>query len=295
MRYKVKPIRTRYWRPGEDYSSIIVNALYGKLRDGDIVAISEKALSVSQGNLVDESGVEPRSLAKFLAKFWMRIVWGYFLGPLCRLSPHNIRNLRNYPIEEGAKHKQVTLERAGFFLSLKPFSEGGIDASNVPFSLVCLPLPNPDEVARKIRDEITKKLKKKVSTIIVDTDRTFSMRNLHFSTRKSSVKGLINVNGFFTYLFGRTFRLKGRATPLAIVGLNLCAEEALELADLADRAFGHGAGRNIWEMAEKFGVDLTEVTWEMLRSVKHEPIVIFRGSEAKVENFLRDNVRRGSF
>jgi hypothetical protein len=29
-------------------------------------------------------------------------------------------------------------------------------------------------------------------------------------------------------------------------------------------------------MAEKFGVDVTGVTWDMLKRLKHRPIVIFR-------------------
>jgi F420-0:gamma-glutamyl ligase-like protein len=39
---------------------------------------------------------------------------------------------------------------------------------------------------------------------------------------------------------------------------------------------GFGAGRTVWDMAETFKVDLADVSWEMLETVKHKPIVIVR-------------------
>ena len=72
------------------------------------------------------------------------------------------------------------------------------------------------------------------------------------------------------------FKLKARATPIAVVGERINVEESLEIANLANRARGSGAGRNVWEMAKKFGVGLTDVTWKMLETVKHKPIVVVR-------------------
>jgi F420-0:gamma-glutamyl ligase-like protein len=54
------------------------------------------------------------------------------------------------------------------------------------------------------------------------------------------------------------------------------AEDALEIAEAANRARGSGAGRTVWDMADNFKVGLTEVSWEMLETVKHKPIVILR-------------------
>jgi F420-0:gamma-glutamyl ligase-like protein len=65
-----------------------------------------------------------------------------------------------------------------------------------------------------------------------------------------------------------------RATPLAVAGFQIPAEEALEIAEVANRARGSGAGRTVWDMAETFGVSVTEVTWEMLIEIEHRPIVI---------------------
>jgi F420-0:gamma-glutamyl ligase-like protein len=55
--------------------------------------------------------------------------------------------------------------------------------------------------------------------------------------------------------------------------------EALAVADAADRARGYGAGRTVWDMSKRFGVDFTEVTWEMLDRVQHYPIVLVRKTQ----------------
>jgi F420-0:gamma-glutamyl ligase-like protein len=53
-------------------------------------------------------------------------------------------------------------------------------------------------------------------------------------------------------------------------------EEALRIAALSNRARGDGAGRTIWDVAERFKVDITGVTWNMLESIPHYPVVIVR-------------------
>jgi len=77
-------------------------------------------------------------------------------------------------------------------------------------------------------------------------------------------------------LLHRILKLKKRATPIAVAGRPISAEEALTIAENANRVRGYGAGRTVWEMAEKFKVDLAEVSWEMLEKIEHKPIVIVR-------------------
>jgi F420-0:gamma-glutamyl ligase-like protein len=66
-----------------------------------------------------------------------------------------------------------------------------------------------------------------------------------------------------------------------VTGRPIPVEEALTIAEIANRARGYGAGRTVWEMAEKFKVDLTDVSWKMLEKVEHKPIVIVRKSAFK--------------
>jgi F420-0:gamma-glutamyl ligase-like protein len=65
---------------------------------------------------------------------------------------------------------------------------------------------------------------------------------------------------------------------VALAGRALNVEESLTIAQIANHSRGFGAGRTVWEMAEKFNVALTEVSWEMLDRVKHKPIIIVRSS-----------------
>jgi F420-0:gamma-glutamyl ligase-like protein len=275
-KYKAYAITTRYWRPGEDYIKEIIAGLKGKILDGDFVVISEKAISTALNNIIDESSVKPSLNAKIIAKLWMPIVWGYILGPICYLRNELVQRLRQYPFEMGSRHKQVALCHANLLQALMFGSEGGIDGSNLPHSYVSLPLKNADFIAEKIRRLILLHFGRKVFVIIVDTDKTFSFRNLHFTPRPKPVKGIYSFGGFITYVVGRMFKLKRRATPLAVAGCRISAEEALKIAEFANRVRGFGAGRTVWDMAETFKVNLADVSWEMLETVKHKPIVIVR-------------------
>ena len=268
-------VRTKYWRPGDDYRKIIHQSLRAHLQDGDIVAISEKALAVAQDQLVDEAPAHTGVIARILTFFWMRLVWGHVLGRLCHLTSANMRRLRGYPPLGGGRHKQVCLEQVGFLQALRPFSEGGIDTSNLPYSLASLPLKSPTLVAEDIRQNIADMLGKKVSVVIVDSDKTYSWRGIHFSSRDTEISGIVRL-GLLAYLMGRTLRWRARSTPLAWVGSGITPEFALRVAGLANKVRGFGAGRTAWEMAARFGVSVTDVDWRMLEQIEHKPIVILR-------------------
>ncbi len=278
MKLVARAFRTRYWRPGTDFLKEILRAVRGTLKDGDFLVLSEKAISTALGKLVDESKIKPCSLARFLARFWMRIVWGYFLGPLCRMSLRTVMNLRSYPLEEGARHKHLALRVSGLLGALMWGSEGGIDASNLPFSLVSLPL-EPGEaqaIAEEVAGALRRRLGREATVLIVDSDRTYSLGPIHISPRPTAVRGIRGGLGLIAYVLGNALKLRGRPTPVASSDPELGAELALRIASLAEKVMGHGAGRDVWEMASRFGVGLTEVTWEMLESVEHKPVALVR-------------------
>ena len=247
-------------------------------RDGDFLAVSEKAICTALGRLVDEARVRPGSLARALA-LWVRWGWGYVLGPLCRLRPETLAKLRSYPLAEGAAHKQVALGHAGLLAALMWGSEGGIDASNLPYSYVALPLRPREavELAEQMAERVRRELGVRVTVLIVDSDRTYSLgKAFHISPRPTAVKGILGELGVLAYVLGNSLRLRGRPTPVAASEPGLDAELALRVARLAERVMGHGAGRDVWEMAARFGVELTGVTWEMLASVEHRPVALVR-------------------
>ena len=274
--YKAVAVETRYWKPRDDYIQDTIEAIKNIVADGDFVTVSEKAVSTALGNLVDEKNVKPSRLARCIAKYWMPFVWPYILGPVCHLRKKTIDFLRSYPAEEGSLHKQLALERSGFLQALMHGSEGGIDGSNLPHSYVCLPLENAEDVATELRKRIETELGKRVCVAIVDTDKTYSLKGFHFSPRPKPMKGIRSLGGVLAYVAGRSLKLKRRATPLAISGPQMTTEEAIEIARIANRTRGVGAGRTVWDMAKTFNVTVTGVTWKMLGSVKHCPVVIIR-------------------
>lgn len=276
-KYKALAVTTGYWRPRENYAEKIVEGVRGKIRDGDFIAISEKAIATATGNIVDESVVKASLNARLIARCWMRVAWGHLLGRLCHFQGKPLQRLREYPLETGSRHKQVALHYAGLLQALMFGSEGGIDGSNLAYSYVSLPLKDARVAAEELRRQIQLRLRKKVFVLIVDTDKTYSLRYFHFTPRPNPIKGIHSFGGFIVYVTGRMFRLRKRATPIAVSGCNMSVEEALEVAEIANRARGYGAGRTVWEMAERFNVDVDDVSWEMLETVRHKPIVIVRG------------------
>ncbi|MCW4006539.1 MAG: coenzyme F420-0:L-glutamate ligase [Candidatus Bathyarchaeota archaeon] len=264
-----------YWKPKTDYALEIARAVSGRVEDGDFVVVSEKALSTARGNLVDESVFEAGFTARVLANFWMPYVWGGCLGVVCRLGQRLRRRLQQYP-REGAAHKQVSLEYAGFWQALLFGSEGAIDGSNLPYAYVCLPLNNPKAIAQEIQKQIHTTTHKNVAVLIVDTDKTYTFKNYHFTPRPNPLVGIHSHGAVFAYVVGRFFKLRRRPTPLAVAGASLAASQALTIANVADHASGPGSGATVWDMAARFKVAPTAVTWDMLAQIHHKPVVLVR-------------------
>jgi F420-0:gamma-glutamyl ligase-like protein len=276
LKIKTLTLRCRYWRPGTDYASKIAERVKNHIKQGDIVAVSEKAISTASGNIIDEASIKPGIVASFLSSFWTRRLWGGPLGRAVGFKDQTILNLRNYPLGEGAAHKQLALYKMGLLQSLRHYSEGGIDASNLPYSYVSLPLDNPVKTAERIREKILAEIGISVTVMLVDGDTTYSWRNLHLAPRRVDSPGLIHFWGVATFLIGRVFGFKPRQTPIAISGEPINPDKALWYAKLCHRLCGGGAGRTAWSMSQKMETSLTGVTWDMLESVDHFPVTIIR-------------------
>ncbi|MGZ4850623.1 MAG: coenzyme F420-0:L-glutamate ligase [Candidatus Bathyarchaeia archaeon] len=275
-KYSALSLTTSYWKPGDNYIDKITSAVHGKIENDDFVVVSEKAISTALGNMVDESIVGPSLNAKLIARFWMRLGWGYPLGILSHFGPRLLRRLRDYPLASGSRHKQVALQYAGFWQSLMFGSEGGIDGSNLPFSYVSLPLENSSKIAAEIQQQIWQKLRKNVCVIIADTDKTYKFRNFFFTPRPKPLKGIYSFGGTVTYVIGRILNFKRSSTPLAVASCSLQPSEALTITNIADKARGPGSGATVWDMAARFQVDINSVSWEMLSQIRHKPLVIVR-------------------
>ncbi len=275
-KYYVHSVITKYWKPGTNYIKLIIDALKETVDDGDFVVISEKALSIALGNILDERVINASLNARLIAHFWMRMIWGNFLSIFCHHRQRLRLRLLQYPLKSGSRHKQVALQQAGLLQALMWGSEGGIDGSNLPYSYVSLPLPYSNHIANEIRKEIWIKTKKSVSVIISDSDKTYSFWNFHFTFRPKPMKGIKSLGGIIPYVIGRAFKLKRRSTPLAVAGVRLHVMKALIICNIADKARGSGSGATVWDMAARFRVPVTKVSWKMLSKIKHKPLVIIR-------------------
>ena len=110
----------------------------------------------------------------------------------------------------------------------------------------------------------------------MDTDKTYNFRNFYFTPLHHAIKGIHCGRGILAYLFGRVFKLQRQPTPIAIAGCRISIQEVSQIARIANRKRGSGAGRTVWDMSERFKVELNKVSWEMLERIKHKPIVLVR-------------------
>jgi F420-0:gamma-glutamyl ligase-like protein len=168
------------------------------------------------------------------------------------------------------------LERAGLLQAMLFGSEGGIDGSNLAYSYVSLPLSGANVFAKRICVEIQRQLGKRVYVVVADTDKTYRFRNFYFTPRPRPVAGIHSFGGVVTYVLGRMLGFRRSSTPLAVSGCTLSAGDALTVTNIADHARGAGSGATVWDMASRFHVGVDAVTWDMLGSVTHKPLVIVR-------------------
>jgi F420-0:gamma-glutamyl ligase-like protein len=274
MRYITKTFRAKYWLPGTNFFEILLEFSMSSAKDNDFIIISEKAISTALGRLVNEEKIIPSFSAKCLTKFWMRKIWGYFISVIARINRLNTERIRKYPLKEGAAHKQTVLTYCKPIYALKNFSEGGIDVSNLPYKYASLPLTDAQEIAEKISSLIFEKTGINLIIMITDSDKTFSLKSIHFSSRPTFVKRIYNI-GPIAYVIGRFFKMRARSTPIAI-SKNIEVEEALRISAISNKARKFGAGRTAWDVATRFGTKMTDVSWDMLKNCEHRPIVIVR-------------------
>lgn len=274
LRYEILPIKTRYIKPNEPYDIIIENSK-DIIKDGDFLVISETPIAISQGRLVDEGKFKPSITAFILADIWSKYIWGYILGPLLGVKKRTIKNLRNLP-QEARSHKEVVLRCYGLKHALKPASEAGIDLSNAPGTYVSLLPKNPQKVAEDIAGELSQITNRNVVVIIIDTDATYELAGIKFTSIPQAVAGIRSNMGIFGYVLGRLGKLLG-PTPLAISVLQN-VDRTMEIAKMADKYQRKNKSNieTVYDMKKAFNGEIGDITVEMLDSVEHTPAVIVR-------------------
>jgi len=74
------PVKTPLVKSGDDLAAIVREALAGDLAPGDVVAVSEKIVAISQGRSFPVAEIHPRPLARFLTRFVHKTSHGIGLG-----------------------------------------------------------------------------------------------------------------------------------------------------------------------------------------------------------------------
>jgi len=149
------PIKSSLVHPGDSIVAKIVEALSSarqRPKNGDIIAIASKVVSLSERNLVSLASVEPTVAAKRVARRYL-------------MSPEFAQVVLD---ESDAVYGGVS----GVLLTLKnrnAAANSGVDQKNAPGSSV-VPWPlNPHQSATNIRKAIEQKFGKKVGILIIDS------------------------------------------------------------------------------------------------------------------------------
>lgn len=144
------PVRTPLIKEGEDLVGVLLSAF--RLEDGDVVAISDKVIAASQGRFFDYTGLEPSEEALRLARE-------------SGLEPGFAELvLKNADVVIGTSLRTVLTVKDGILIA-----NAGIDHKNAPEGKAALWPEDPNSEARRIRDEIRKRVGKNVGVIIVDS------------------------------------------------------------------------------------------------------------------------------
>jgi len=141
---------------GDDLGGIIVEAAERQkwgIEDDDIIVVTQKIVSKAEGRLVELKEIEPSEFAKEIADRTDR-------------DPRHVEViLRDTSRIVKMKRRILITETKHGFVS----ANAGVDRSNVEEGLVSLLPEDPDESARRIRDEIQEITGKETAVIITDT------------------------------------------------------------------------------------------------------------------------------
>ncbi|MEM1728209.1 MAG: coenzyme F420-0:L-glutamate ligase [Candidatus Jordarchaeales archaeon] len=151
----LKGIKTKVVEVGDDLVEVILDGIRRariKLRDHDILVITSKVVSVSEGRIVSLKEVKPSEKAVKLSE-------------QCGLPPEFVEVVLKEADEVyGCVYGALLTLRKGVLQA-----NAGVDRSNAPPGYVILPPKDPTESARKIRKKVIEKTGKKVAVLIVDS------------------------------------------------------------------------------------------------------------------------------
>jgi coenzyme F420-0:L-glutamate ligase len=151
----VIPIKTPLITQGDNVVSILLDALHNTgmiLQDGDIVAIADKIVAISEGRYIDYSTIQPSSKAQCLAS-------KYDLEPgFVELVLRDADEILG-----GVSRALLTIKHDMLI------ANSGIDHKNAPRNSATLWPPDPNQTAADLRRELERITKKQLGILLVDS------------------------------------------------------------------------------------------------------------------------------
>jgi coenzyme F420-0:L-glutamate ligase/coenzyme F420-1:gamma-L-glutamate ligase len=143
-------------QPGDDLGRTIAEACRSQavtLQDDDVLVVTQKAVSKSEGRFVNLDDVEPSALAVEIATPWDK-------------------DPRHVEVVLRETRRIVKMDRGVIIVETRHglvCANAGVDASNVPGGQLMLLPEDPDASARRIRESLRRETGADVAVIISDT------------------------------------------------------------------------------------------------------------------------------
>jgi coenzyme F420-0:L-glutamate ligase / coenzyme F420-1:gamma-L-glutamate ligase len=198
------PLKSELILPGNSLAASFVGALSAtglRVKNGDIMAVASKAVSISERNIVSLSKVRPTALARKL-------------GRRFEMPPEFAQVVLN---EADAVYGGVP----GVLLTLKngdAVANSGVDRKNAPGDSI-IPWPvDPHRSAERIRRSLNRKLRKRIGVVIVDSRVTpLRLGTIGLAIASSGFQPVRDSRGTKD-LYGRRVRITFQAIADGIAG-----------------------------------------------------------------------------
>jgi coenzyme F420-0:L-glutamate ligase len=198
------PLKSELVRPGDSLAGRFIEALSAtglRVKNGDIIAVASKAVSMSERNIVSLSKVRPTAFAMKL-------------GRRFEMLPEFAQVVLN---EADAVYGGVP----GVLLTLKngdAIANSGVDRKNAPGDSV-IPWPvDPHRSAERIRRSLNRKLRNRIGVVIVDSRVTpLRLGTTGLAVASSGFQPVRDSRGIKD-LYGRKVRITHHALADGIAG-----------------------------------------------------------------------------
>jgi len=217
MRAEIIGLKLPLIKPGDNLVDLIVDAANtqaGGFRDRDVLVITSKIVSITEGYILDLNSVKPSKKAMKIAgrlhmdPRFVQLILDLsdeilFVIPFRELVERGIVDLRKITGE--LSHAKEAVNRIPYVFVVSRgrqiYSDASIDFSNSPPNKVTYLPKNPDKIAREIREKIKQMTGKDIAVIISDTEIMFPYGSLDFARGASGIS-VISKNFGAPDLFG---------------------------------------------------------------------------------------------